>query len=130
MIEVFKCVAVVGALASTAAWAAEQPDEELPGWVVGAATGVGVTIGLAIHQRRQRKKNVSLWASLEPVLQKGPATLQELADGANLGGFLAKGKVVLALQEMTTSGRVEVIDAPPGTPQLEKVKFIKYKLTG
>jgi hypothetical protein len=58
----------------------------------------------------------------------GPATLPELAEALNMTGLLAKGKVVMALQEMTSKGRIEVLDAPQGTPQLEKVKFIKYKL--
>jgi hypothetical protein len=129
MVKVFKSpISVVAAFVSTSAWAAEQGADEVPGWVMGVATGVAVAIGLVINQMRQGKKNASIWASIEPILQKGPATLQEIAEGANMGGFMAKGKVVLALQEMTANGRLEVIEAPSGTPQLQKVKFIKYKL--
>lgn len=114
--------------ASSPAWAADQARDEIPGWVMSVAIAVAVAVGLAISQVRQRKRNASIGASIEPILQKGPATLQELAEGAGLGSFMGKGKVLLALQEMVASGRVEVIEAPEGTPQLEKVKFIKYKL--
>jgi hypothetical protein len=116
------------ALMSTAAFAAEQPSDEIPGWVMGVVIGLSVSIGLMISQRLQGKKNTVVWASIEPLLQKGPATLQEIAEGTNMVGFIARGKVAMALQEMTAKGHIEVIEAPAGTPQLEKVKFIKYRL--
>lgn len=52
----------------------------------------------------------------------------ELAGGLGMGGFLARGKVALALNELVNTGRVEVIDASRGTPQLEKVNHIRYRL--
>lgn len=130
MFEMFKSpfVAVAVAVAVTPAWAAERVADEPPRWVIGVAAGIAIAIGLIVSQMRRRKKNVNVWASIEPILRKGPATLQELADGAGMSGFMGKGKISLALQDMTAQGRVEVTEAPPGTPQLEKVKFIKYKL--
>jgi len=130
MFKLFKStfVAVAMTVAAAPALAAERGADELPGWVIAVAAGIAVAIGLMINRIRQRTKNVNVWASMEPILRKGPATLQELADGAGMSGFLAKGKIALALQDMTAQGRVEVIEARLGTPQLEKVKFIKYKL--
>lgn len=119
---------LVAVLISTSAFAAEKGTDEIPGWVLGVATGVAVAIGLTINQKRQGKKNADTWASIEPLLQKGPATLHEIAEGVKMTGFMGKGKVALALQEKTAAGHLEVIQAPAGTPQLEKVKFIKYKL--
>lgn len=112
------------------AQASQAASEEIPGWVMGAAIGLAVAIGLGINNSLQKKKNAGLWEKIEPVLKKGPPTLQEIADAVGMSGFYARGKVILALQEMTSSGRLETINAPDGTPQLEKVKFIKYRLPG
>ena len=36
--------------------------------------------------------------------------------------------MILALNEMVAQGKVRTIAAPEGTPQLQKVNFIKYEL--
>lgn len=116
--------AAVSATAGPAGPAEEGP----PGWVLGGATGVAVAIGLAINAVLQRRRNRNVWGALEPVLRQGPATLGELTEATGMTGLMAKGKLVLALQEATTDGRLDVQPAPEGTPQLDKVKFIKYSL--
>jgi hypothetical protein len=105
-----------------------ENSDGVPGWVRSGAIGLSVAIGLLIYQRRQQKKNANLWQQIEPILQKGPATLHEISDSVGMSGFYARGKVALALQEMSAQGKVETIPAPDGTPQLEKVKYIKYRL--
>lgn len=106
-----------------------QPEAEiLPPWFLGALVSGSVAVGLAINQTRQKKKSRKLWEWLEPVLKKGPATLPELQAALGMTGLFARGQVALALNEMTTAGRLEVTPAPAGTPQLKKVQFIKYGL--
>ena len=91
--------------------------------------GIGVGIGLAIAATLTSKRGQALATRIEPILrERGPLVLQEVADALDMGGFYARGKVVLALNEMVTAGQVAVIDAPEGTPQLEKVKHIRYRL--
>lgn len=122
---------IVGAMlvaGETWAQAAQGNSEELPNWFMPLATGIGVLLGLVIQQARQKKKNAGLWEKIEPVLRGGPKTLQEIADAVGMSGFYARGKVVMALTEKTSNGQIEVLKAPEGTPQLEKVKFIKYRL--
>jgi hypothetical protein len=99
--------------------------------VTAIASSVAVGIGLLIATARQNKKNRDLAVSITPVLREGgPMTLQALADKLGMGGFYARGKVVLALNDMAAQGNVEVIPAPEGTPQLQKVKFVQYRLRG
>jgi|HubBroStandDraft_6_1064221.scaffolds.fasta_scaffold440520_2 hypothetical protein len=99
--------------------------------IIGVATAVGVGIGLVIHQMRQSKKNADLAARIVPALtERGPLTLPVLAEALGMGSFMGRGKVVLALNDMVAQGRVEIIDAPPGTPQLKKVDVIQYRLKG
>jgi hypothetical protein len=94
---------------------------------IGIAVGVGVAVALML----QRKKSGKLEERIVPVLtQRGALTLGELAEALGLGSFMGRGKVALALNEMAAGKRVEIIPAPEGTPQLEKVKHIKYRLPG
>jgi hypothetical protein len=122
----------VSALVARAAQAQPAPPagDEVPGWVLGALIGASVSLGLVLHHALQRKRNARLWERLEPLLRQGPATLACLAEAMGHVGFFARGKVLLALQQAIALGRVEVVDAPPGTPQLEKVKHITYRLKG
>src|SRR3954469_18352241 len=93
--------------------------------VIGAAIAVGIGIAMA----RQRKQNAALAPSIDAELgARGPQTLPVLATALGMGGFFARGKVALALNELATSGRGEIIAAPEGTPQLEKVNHIRYRL--
>ena len=43
---------------------------------------------------------------------------------------MARGKVALALNDMVAQDKVRTIAPPDGTPQLQKVNFIKYELVG
>ena len=91
--------------------------------------GVSVAVGLAIAMARQGKKNAKLAESIEPLLkERGPMTLPALAEALGMGGFYARGKVALALNELVMAKRVEMIPAPEGTPQLKKVDHIQYRL--
>jgi hypothetical protein len=99
--------------------------------IMSIAIGVGVSIGLVVASARQSKKNADLATRIEPLLrEKGPLTLPALAEAMGMGGFMARGKVVLALNELQANGQVEVIPAPEGTPQLEKVNHILYRWRG
>lgn len=99
--------------------------------IISVAVAIGVAIGLVIHQARQSKKNANLAEKIIPLLTaRGPLTLPILAEALGMGGFMGRGKVVLALNDMASQGKLEIVDAPPGTPQLKKVDVIQYKLRG
>ena len=95
------------------------------------AVPVGVVIGLVIHQVRQGRKNAALAGRIVPVLTaRGALTLPVLAEAVGMGGFMGRGQVALALNHLVSQGKVEIVDAPAGTPQLKKIDFIQYKLRG
>lgn len=98
-------------------------DYLMPG--VAAAVGVGISFWL------QSRRNKKISTQLEPVLREhGPQTLHGLAERVGMNSFMGRGRVVLALNELVQSGQVLVNEAPPGTPQLEKVKHITYRWNG
>ena len=57
-------------------------------------------------------------------------TLPELANAMDMGSFIARGKVAMALNELVSQGTLSVVAAPEGTPQLKKVDHIRYRLEG
>lgn len=59
---------------------------------------------------------------------QGALTLPALTDACRLEAFTARGKVRLALNDLVAPAWIRIIDAPAGTPQLQKVNFIKYEL--
>lgn len=92
--------------------------------------GVSVALGTFIASRLQAKKNQALSPAIEAALRaQGALTLPALTEAVGLKGFSARGKVILALNDMVAQGKVRTIAAPDGTPQLQKVNFIKYELT-
>lgn len=103
--------------------------EDIIGTLLGKfVLGAAIALGIGIAMARQRSRNQKLAPSIEARLrERGPQTLPELAGALGMGGFFARGKVALALGDLVSGGRVEVIDAPAGTPQLEKVDHIRYR---
>lgn len=98
--------------------------------VVGIASAVGVAMGLAIHQSRLAKKNKALGERIVAVLRdKGPRTLRELSEDLGTPGLFGRGNVFNALGSMVQSGTLTLTPAPPGTPQLKKVDYIRYGLS-
>jgi hypothetical protein len=92
--------------------------------------GVAAAVGVAIANVMQRKRNQKLAPAIEAALRaQGALTLPVLTDAVGLRGLTARGKVMLALNDLVTEGKLRVIPAPDGTPQLQKVNFIKYELT-
>ena len=93
--------------------------------------GIGFAAGLGAYlaTRSQHKTNERLAPSIEAALgAQGALTLPALTDAIGLKGFTARGKVMLALNELVAQKKVRIIPAPDGTPQLQKVNFIKYEL--
>jgi len=90
---------------------------------------VGVVSGLvATWMLRGRSKKLA--PLIESTLRAhGALTLPALTEAAGLKGFSARGKVALAVNALASEGKVRTIPAPDGTPQLQKVNFIKYELT-
>ena len=95
--------------------------------------GIGVAAGLGAYlaTRSQKKQNAALAPSIETALRaQGALTLQALTDAVGLKGFTARGKVMMALNDLVAAKKVRVIPAPDGTPQMQKVNHIKYELAG
>jgi len=91
--------------------------------------GVGVAFGMFIATRLRAKKSQAMAPAIETALRaQGALTLPALTEAVGLKGFSARGKVILALNDMVAQGKVRTIAAPEGTPQLQKVNFIKYEL--
>jgi hypothetical protein len=96
--------------------------------IIGAITGAAAAYAVSVSQR---KKSQQLAPSIEAALRaNGAMTLPALAEAIGFKGFMARGKVALALNEMVTQKKLRVIPAPDGTPQLQKVNHVKYELTG
>jgi hypothetical protein len=92
--------------------------------------GLAAAIGVAVANVMQRKRNQKLAPAIETALRaQGALTLPALTEAVGLKGLTARGKVMLALNDMVAEGKVRVIPAPEGTPQLQKVNVIKYELT-
>ena len=97
--------------------------------LTGLAIAVGVGAGLVIASARRKKANASLAETIEPALREhGALTLPALAEKIGMSDFVARGKVAMALNEMAAGGKLEILEAPEGTPQLEKVNHIQYRL--
>ena len=95
------------------------------------AVGMAGALGAYLATRIQARKNKTLIPAIETALRaQGALTLPGLSDTLGMKGLMARGKVVMALNEMFTKGKVRVIPAPDATPQLQKVNFIKYELMG
>jgi hypothetical protein len=93
--------------------------------------GVAAALGAYLATRSQKKKNQALAPAIEGALRaQGPLTLPKLTAAVGLTGFTASGKVMMALNDMIAQGKIRANPAPEGTPQLQKVNFITYELTG
>ena len=94
--------------------------------------GIGVAAGLGAYlaTRSQHKTNAALAPSIIAALQaQGALTLPALTEAIGLEGFSARGKALMAVNDLVAQKKVRVIPAPEGTPQLQKVNFIKYELS-
>ncbi|MBL8603175.1 MAG: hypothetical protein JNK72_14725 [Myxococcales bacterium] len=97
--------------------------------IVQIAIGAAVGVGVAIAMQRQARNDTDLGGQITAALERGGAmTLPALQTALQMEGFLKRGKVVMALNALISAGKVELIEAPEGTPQLEKVNHHKYQL--
>ncbi len=97
--------------------------------VTAIAAGASAIVGVIIAQKTQSRRNGKMAEKIEPMLrEQGELTLDELSSAIGMSGFFKRGKVAMALNELQVAGRVDILPAPAGTLQLQKVKFIKYRL--
>ena len=69
--------------------------------------GLATAIGILISNHFQRKKNNALAPKIEEALRaQGPLTLPALAKTCGFKGFMARGKVALALNDMVVQSKV------------------------
>ncbi len=89
--------------------------------------GVCIALAVGVAAARQQRQGQAFSAQVRPLLQtRGALTLPELEQALGVKGLIARGKVVTALNALIAQKRVLVIEAPAGTPQLQKVNFIRY----
>lgn len=97
---------------------------DLPNLAPGIGAAIGIAVSFWIMGRRKRQ----LEPLIAPVLQaRGPLTLAETQEALAMKGFSARGKVAMALNGLAQEGKIEVIEAPPGTPLLRRVDHIRYR---
>jgi hypothetical protein len=97
--------------------------------LTGAIIGLVVALTLTIVNRSRAKKGSGLPGAIEQALRgRGPLTLREVSSLVGKDSFLARGQVAQALSALHGVGKVRVIPAPEGTPQLKKVELSKYEL--
>lgn len=97
----------------------------------GALIGLVVSIVMLLWNRHQASRGTGLAGEIERALQgRGGLTLAEVAAAVNRASFFGRGQVAQALNGLLSVGKVVQHDAPPGTPQLEKVNHIRYALKG
>jgi hypothetical protein len=93
--------------------------------VTAAAAGLGALLGSSLL----RRKSAKLAPLITPLLlDRGPMTLPALQEALGKTSFSDRGKIAMALNELASAGTVEIVPAPAGTPQMQKVNAIVYKL--
>jgi hypothetical protein len=96
--------------------------------LTGALIGIIVASYMFLRHREQARQGTGLAGALEKVLrEQGPMTLKAAGRAVGKDSFMARGEVAQALNGLMGVGKVRVIPAREGTPQLKKVDFIKYE---
>lgn len=94
----------------------------------GAIIGLVVALVMVFVQRRGAKQGTGLAGELEAALaERGALTLAEAAEAVSKNSFTGRGKVVQSLNALVAVGKVQILPAPDGTPQMKKVDFIRYE---
>jgi hypothetical protein len=94
----------------------------------GALIGLVVALVMMFLQRRNAKKGTGIAGDLDRVLaERGALTLQEAAAAVGKDTFMGRGEVAQSLNALSSVGKVRILPAPDGTPQLKKVDLIRYE---
>ncbi|MEP7125111.1 MAG: hypothetical protein ABJE95_29545 [Byssovorax sp.] len=94
----------------------------------GAIIGLVVALVMMFIQRQNAKKGTGIAGQLERALgERGPLTLTEAAEAVGKTSFMGRGEVAQALNALSSVGKIRILPAPEGTPQLEKVDLIRYE---
>lgn len=94
----------------------------------GALIGLIVALVMMFIQRRNAKKGTGVAGQLERVLaERSALTLAEAAEAVGKNTFMGRGEVAQALNALSSVGKVRILPAPEGTPQLKKVDLIRYE---
>jgi len=96
--------------------------------IQGAIIGLIVALVMMFIQRQNAKKGTGMAGKLERVLaERSSLTLTEAAEAVGENTFMGRGKVAQALNALSSVGKVRILPAPEGTPQLKKVDLIRYE---
>lgn len=93
------------------------------------APGVGVTIGLAIHFARQRKRAAAFGDKILGELRSVESlSLPELVTKMGMkDGFLNRGKLINILNPMVASGQL-LQEEPPGTTMKNRLSVLRFRI--
>ncbi len=99
--------------------------------IQGAIIGIIVAVIMMLWHRRNAQQGTGLAGTIEQaMLGRGPLTLAEVAQSVSRDSFLGRGQVAQALNALASVQKVQIHQAPEGTPQLKKVDFIRYERVG
>lgn len=100
--------------------------------IQGAIIGLIVALVMMFIQRQNAKKGTGMAGKIERVLtERSSLTLTEAAEAVGKNTFMGRGEVAQALNALSSVGKVRILPAPEGTPQLKKVDLIRYeRITG
>ena len=94
----------------------------------GAIIGLIVALVMMFIQRQKAKNGTGVAGQLERVLaERSALTLSEAAEAVGKNTFMGRGEVAQALNALSSVGKVRILPAPEGTPQLKKVDLIRYE---
>ncbi len=96
----------------------------LTGLIVGVVIALLFAGGRYLQARRGSGLPGELLAALAG---RGPMTVAELVAAVGGKGILGRGRVLQALAALQQAGRVRLLDAPPGTPRLQKHHLVRYE---
>lgn len=99
--------------------------------LTGAIIGCVVALTMMVLNKSKAKQGTGLPGQLEQTLRgQQPMTLKQIAVLVGKDSLMGRGAVAQALAALQSVGKVRTYPAPDGTPQLKKVDFIAYEVTG
>jgi hypothetical protein len=92
--------------------------------ILGVIAGGTAALAMIVAQRRTTKR-----LELVPLLREhGPLTIPQLMAMLGLEGWSAQGRVVMALDALVRSGKVEEGKVSRTIPTIERINHRKYTL--
>jgi hypothetical protein len=86
---------------------------------------------MMLVNRSRAKAGTGLPGQIEQAMRgKPPMSLKQISVLVGRDSFMGRGQVAQALAALTSTSKLKMTPAPPGTKQLEKVHVITYEVIG